>query len=87
VKAERKEEREKEKGMKKEEASLVCEDMGKESSPRVASGIHRSTFLSVATDRYGWCVCVYVSERENERSVTRESTSTTMVFSSGKAGP
>ena len=34
MKAERKEERDKEKGMKKEEASLVCEDMGKESSPR-----------------------------------------------------
>ena len=30
---ERKEEREKEKGMEKEEASLVCEDMGKELSP------------------------------------------------------
>ena len=48
---------------------------------RVASGIHRSTFLSVATDRYGLCVC------EWEECDAKRARLLQWFFSSGKAGP
>ena len=59
-------EREREKGMKKEASAVLrgFEDRIAAVAERVASGIHRSTFLSEATDRYG-TVFESVTRREH----------------------